>query len=82
MAGEIINIGNGKEYKIRDVINKILEIVGSLFDGLEHLSPVVGLYFVLGVHPDGKINSVSHILAILALVIDPTYPVGLMPLAF
>ncbi len=28
-VGEIINIGNGKEYKIRDVIGKILEIVGS-----------------------------------------------------
>ncbi len=28
-VGEIINIGNGKEYKIRDVISKILEIVGS-----------------------------------------------------
>lgn len=27
--GEIINIGNGKEYKIRDVISKILEIIGS-----------------------------------------------------
>ncbi len=31
-VGEIINIGNGKEYKIRDVINKILEIVGSNVD--------------------------------------------------
>ncbi len=28
-VGEIINIGNGKEYKIRDVISKILAIVGS-----------------------------------------------------
>ncbi len=28
-VGEIINIGNGKEYKIRDVIGKILNLVGS-----------------------------------------------------
>jgi UDP-glucose 4-epimerase len=28
-VGEIINVGNGKEYKIRDVIRKILDAVGS-----------------------------------------------------
>ncbi len=31
-VGEIINIGNSKEYKIRDVISKILKIIGSDFE--------------------------------------------------